>query len=130
MDRAWGRPSGRWASVLPSIEFTDDDGTTLVAAAGQDGAVCVSAAEGGLPCGEPLRGHTDWATALSVAVRPGGRRVLLTGDDDTVRLWFAGSASPAHVIPLGVRIRSLLPVGDDIAVGADEGVLMLRPRWD
>ncbi|MCX4094964.1 AAA family ATPase [Nocardia sp. alder85J] len=127
--RSRGRRGQRRASIRAALEFTDADGRTVVVEAGQDGAVRLYA-DTGRRCGGPLTGHSDWATALAVAVDPSGRRILLTGDDNAVRLWCAGKLLPALMIPLGMRVRSIVQVGGDIAVSTDEGVLVLRPRWD
>ena len=112
--------------------ITGPGDTVRVALAGRDAAVSIVRETGAEWIVERrLLGHKHAVTAL--AVLTGGRQELLlsASDDRTIRVWSPDDDVTRHVIPLGTRIRAMTAVGDEVAIAADDGLVVIRllPDW-
>jgi RNA polymerase sigma factor (sigma-70 family) len=105
----WDLTTGKRLRTLPLPEgaavrgVISPDGKTVAAAGGQDGyRLHLWDAETGRPrC--PLEGHD--VPVRFVAFTPDGRQVLTAAEDDTARLWDAGTARVVRELPVHSRFR-------------------------
>ena len=104
-----------------------------VALAGHDGAVSIVRESGvSWTVERRLLGHTRRVTALAVLTVGDGQRLLISaGEDRTIRVWSSDDDISRHVIPLGARIRAMTASGDEAAIAADDGLVLIRlvPNW-
>jgi WD40 repeat protein len=101
-------------------------GEPLLATAAHDGVVSIWDADTLAVRGPALVGHTEKVNALTFLGRPdGGGFLASAGDDRAVLLWDVATRRLLHRIPLGMRCLCLASMGDELAVGTDEGVVVL-----
>ena len=73
-------------------------------------------------------GAHDGPIRALAAFEHGGRPVVASGgDDQTLRVWDPGRRSPLlWRIELGVRVNAICPVADALAIGTDDGHVVVR----
>jgi WD40 repeat protein len=120
--------NGLTGSVRALVIYRAPDGRRLLAGAGGEGTVATWDLTTREQASPTFTEHTDWITSLVVLRRATGDLLVTGGDDHTVRIWDPVAADSRHVIPIGLPVLSLAPLGDDLAVGTTDGVLVLR--WD
>ncbi|TQE30524.1 hypothetical protein Sipo8835_23145 [Streptomyces ipomoeae] len=73
-----------------------------------------------------LTGHTGGVHAVTGFTDPGGRTFLATaGGDGTVRIWDPAADFSLLVVPLGVAVYDIAPIGTDLALATAEGVVLI-----
>lgn len=116
----WGEVQALGAAVAP-------DGTEVVAAAVRNPEIGLWSLDTGEPWGDPLIGHEEWVQGLTFYRGRDGSVLLASGDEDgALRIWDPWRRVLLHTILLGLPCRALCVCGEELAVGTDEGFLMLR----
>jgi WD40 repeat protein len=118
--------SGHTGSVKALVAFAGSDGRMLLASGSSDRTVRVWDPTIGTPIGDPLKGHTDSVAAVAAFAGSDGCTLLASGSQDgTVRVWDLATGRHMHLIPVDSPVSSLSVIDGGIAVGCDDGLLVI-----
>ncbi|MFI9503874.1 WD40 repeat domain-containing protein [Nocardia sp. NPDC052566] len=123
-----GRPMrGHGGAITAVAAIVAPNGRALLVTGGDDGTVRLWDPVRGIAIGEPLAGHKRSVWHLVVIPIPGS--VLLasaTLQGDAIKFWDVATGACRTTLPLDSPIHSMAVCADRLAVGCDNGILMLE----